>query len=255
MSKILERLYLGSYVEAKNQVELKKKGITHIVTVGSELQVLYPGSFKYLYIPAFDLADYDLSPYFDQVAEFIHKAIEEEKSSILVHCLYGISRSVTCVIAYLIKYHQMTSEKAYKFVKSKRSVMNPNDGFLKQLSIYCNKMDSSEEIEEEQKINKELVNKLEYCCKECEEILFDGENVVHNKDLSGTCLDVYLKYMSWMGQLKNNSNKIICPNSKCGMVIGFIKREGGKCCCGVHVDKMFALYPKTIVLKKTQKKD
>ncbi len=252
MSKILERLYLGSYVEAKNQVELKKKGITHIVTVGSELQVLYPGSFKYLYIPAFDLADYELSPYFDQVAEFIHKAIEEENSSILVHCFYGISRSATCVIAYLIKYHQMTSEKAFKFVKSKRSVMNPNDGFVKQLSIYCNKINNREEIkEEEQKIEKGLEVVFEYCCRGCEKILFDEENIVHNKNLSATCLDVYLKYMSWMGQLKNNSSKIVCPNSKCGMVIGYIKREGGKCCCGAHVDKMFAIYPKTLLLKKT----
>jgi len=50
---------------------------------------------------------------------------------VLVHCHMGVSRSATVVIAYLMKYFHMTHREAYNFVKKKRSVINPNEGFRK----------------------------------------------------------------------------------------------------------------------------
>jgi protein-tyrosine phosphatase len=42
---------------------------------------------------------------------------------ILVHCMAGVSRSVSLVIAYLIKHKDMNYEAAYTLVKSRRKIV------------------------------------------------------------------------------------------------------------------------------------
>ena len=55
---------------------------------------------------------------------------------VLVHCKFGISRSVAFVIAYLIKYMKYTADNALKFLMGKRNKIKPNEGFMDQLYIY-----------------------------------------------------------------------------------------------------------------------
>jgi hypothetical protein len=59
----------------------------------------------------------------------------------------GISRSVTLVIAYLIKCNNRSFDEAYRFVKTKRKIvtlsisqMHPNDSFLAQLRAYASSL-------------------------------------------------------------------------------------------------------------------
>lgn len=48
-----------------------------------------------------------------------------------------MSRSATIVISYLMKrFAEMNLEKALRYVKSKRPIVNPNDGFIRQLRNY-----------------------------------------------------------------------------------------------------------------------
>jgi len=140
MSKINDTLFLGSYQDARNQSFLSRNKITHIVTVGAELKPLYPKQYKYLYIPAHDMPQYRLSVYFDQIADFIHNAIEEEKGIVFVHCFAGISRSTTSVLAYLMKHRGMGLLEAKNFVKSKRSIIWPNPGFMQQLTAFSKRL-------------------------------------------------------------------------------------------------------------------
>jgi len=140
MSKILDNLYLGSFKDSRNHHFLKRCGITHIVTVGVELKPLFPDEYKYLHIPAYDTPSYKLIVYFDQIADFMHKAMEEEKGTVFVHCYMGISRSTTSILAYLIKYHQIPPLKGRLFVRSKRGIIWPNDGFMNQLGRYAKKL-------------------------------------------------------------------------------------------------------------------
>lgn len=48
----------------------------------------------------------------------------------------GVSRSASTVIAYAMKEYAWSLEKAYNFVKQKRSITRPNDSFMRQLAEY-----------------------------------------------------------------------------------------------------------------------
>jgi len=54
----------------------------------------------------------------------------------LVHCAAGISRSSTIVIAYLMQAMQFSLTEAFKYVREKRPIISPNDGFSRQLQVY-----------------------------------------------------------------------------------------------------------------------
>ena len=53
-----------------------------------------------------------------------------EKAPTLVHCLGGVSRSVTIVTAFIMFYNNVDSKQALNFVKSKHNKAYPNPGFL-----------------------------------------------------------------------------------------------------------------------------
>jgi dual specificity phosphatase 12 len=55
---------------------------------------------------------------------------------LLVHCLAGVSRSATAVIAFLMMKYKMSRDSALAEVKSKRRVIDPNDNFMRQLQIW-----------------------------------------------------------------------------------------------------------------------
>ena len=61
--------------------------------------------------------------------DFINNA-HRNKRSVLVHCIQGISRSVSFVIAYLIFMNGFDYKKAENFVKSRRKIACPNNGFM-----------------------------------------------------------------------------------------------------------------------------
>lgn len=50
------------------------------------------------------------------------------KGVVLVHCYFGVSRSATVVIAYIMKKYQLTYTEAFEKVKSKRHIVFPNQG-------------------------------------------------------------------------------------------------------------------------------
>jgi len=136
MSEILEKLYLGRVFDSKNLKFLTSTGITHIVTVAEELAPVFPDKFTYLHIKVEDHDFFKYIPYFDQIADFIDNAITKENGAVFVHCMYGINRSATAVICYLIKYHKMTCDQAKKFTRERRRVVWPNAGFIRQLQEY-----------------------------------------------------------------------------------------------------------------------
>jgi protein-tyrosine phosphatase len=129
-----EGLYISDLPTAYNKKKLKELGITHILCTIMGVEAYYPKEFKYKNIHTRDIKSENISKYFNECSEFISNSIKEG-GKVLVHCSYGISRSASIVIAYMIDEGYSYSE-AYEKLEEVRPIINPNEGFRKQLLKY-----------------------------------------------------------------------------------------------------------------------
>jgi protein-tyrosine phosphatase len=85
-----------------------ENGIRCILTAAVEANVSHDkDSIPYhVKLPAVDHENYSLEPFFDQAADYIDQHLRI--TNVLVHCMAGVSRSVSLVMAYLMKYRSMT---------------------------------------------------------------------------------------------------------------------------------------------------
>jgi len=90
-----------------------------------------PSSFTYKNKEVKDVSSAKLSNLFTETTGFIRQGAKA--GGVLVHCMMGVSRSSSCVIAYLIDTKGMTFDDAFALVKSRRVAAIPNAGFTKQL--------------------------------------------------------------------------------------------------------------------------
>ncbi|KAG1663990.1 Protein phosphatase Slingshot 2 [Nymphon striatum] len=139
---IFDYLYLGSEWNASNLEELKLNGITDVLNVTREIDNFFPGMFNYVNIRVYDEEKTDLLKYWDKTFKCILKAKNHGKKC-LVHCKMGKSRSASVVIAYVMKAYNWSLAKSLDLVKKKRNCINPNDGFIKQLTVYEGILDAS----------------------------------------------------------------------------------------------------------------
>lgn len=151
MNQITDHIYLGSYTALSGQKSFAEKGITHVLSLlsgevapsittfggqsGTALYENFTRGYTTLRIDIDDVEDENIMQYFDQTNKFISEAISSG-GIVFVHCMAGVSRSTTAVCAYLMKQNFWSASEALEFVKSKRSVANPNESFYKQLEVY-----------------------------------------------------------------------------------------------------------------------
>lgn len=111
-------------------------GVTDIAVVNqTEVGGVRIKPVTMLRVPVEDLDTENISKYFDSSIKFIDQA-KSKGGKILVHCAAGISRSATLVIAYLMYSYAMSFSDAYAFVKKRRDIVDPNMGFIVQLSNF-----------------------------------------------------------------------------------------------------------------------
>jgi len=134
---INDNLFLGGETSSKNKATLKEFNIQVIVNVSNNVECVFEKEKGYIYkvIPIADVPTAKISSYFDETTQFIHTHITNGKN-VLVHCKAGASRSATMVIAYLMKYNNLTLKEAFLLVKERRKLVHPNIGFWKQLVEY-----------------------------------------------------------------------------------------------------------------------
>ncbi|KAB0391117.1 hypothetical protein E2I00_012955, partial [Balaenoptera physalus] len=73
--------------------------------------------------------------HFKESIQFIHEC-RLRGEGCLVHCLAGVSRSVTLVVAYIMTVTDFGWEDALRTVRAGRSCANPNLGFQRQLQEF-----------------------------------------------------------------------------------------------------------------------
>ena len=134
IDKITDKIYLGD-IEGFNDFDyFSKEKITHILSL-IDVDINIPEFYKieHKIISIEDDENSNLIKYFKECIEYIEKA-----DKIFVHCMCGISRSPSIVIAYLMWKSHCSYYDAYFFVKNRRSFICPNEGFVKQLKIFEN---------------------------------------------------------------------------------------------------------------------
>ncbi|XP_015282581.1 PREDICTED: dual specificity protein phosphatase 22-A-like [Gekko japonicus] len=134
MSKIVEGLYLGNIRDSEDRENLGKHGITHILSVHNSAK---PGleDMTYLCISASDSSNQNLLQHFKESIRFVHEC-RLHGGRCLIHCLAGVSRSTTLVIAYLMTVTNFGWEECLAAIKTVRSYVSPNFGFQQQLQEY-----------------------------------------------------------------------------------------------------------------------
>lgn len=145
-NKINENMFIGSIGTASNLKELKKAGITHIVTCLDFKYQPFEDHFQYLHVPVLDTASADIGSYFQKALDFFEKSLDENKESkVFIHCFAGVSRSSTVAAALLISIEKINRDKALVKLKTCRPKVNPNQGFLASLLTWEQKQLPKEE--------------------------------------------------------------------------------------------------------------
>lgn len=115
---------------------LKRYGITHIIGLSKAMRPRFPNDFVYMSIE--DLEDNsfnNISRYFGPTSNFIQTA-KAQNGKVLVHCWQGQSRSVSIIVAHLIKADRLRYQEAIQLVRKTRKQADPIHHFVQELKQY-----------------------------------------------------------------------------------------------------------------------
>lgn len=132
-NKVIDGLYVGAGRCATLE-ELKKHGITHVVNCAGSaaFPITHDGIIYLTHEDLFDCYGTHIGDLFQSTSKFIDDA-RNSGGNVLVHCLAGISRSPSMVIAYLMEYGKMTLGNALDSTRQARPCASPNNDFMAQL--------------------------------------------------------------------------------------------------------------------------
>ncbi len=139
---ILDDIAVGNVRFGSNFQSLKSENISAIVCAIPELphsiEEYKKQGFSLFHIPVDDSPEVNIDRWFDDVSDFI-MANRLMNRKVLVHCHAGMSRSVALTCAFLMNFFCCDDIHALYWIKAKRSCINVNPGFLRQLSMYGKK--------------------------------------------------------------------------------------------------------------------
>lgn len=130
MDEILPGLYLGDLASAYDVH--RQPHISHVLSIIDNPKKIKANGIVWKGLRVADHPHSLIICHFNKMFAFIESA----RAGVLVHCRAGVSRSATFVIGYVMWKFDVSFDEAYKYVRSKRPHINPNDGFLAQLKYY-----------------------------------------------------------------------------------------------------------------------
>ncbi|XP_044216544.1 dual specificity protein phosphatase 22-B-like isoform X2 [Thunnus albacares] len=135
-NQVLPDLYLGNLKDARDKELLAQHNITHILSIHDTAAPVLE-DMTYLCISAADHSKQNLMQYFRDSIMFIHES-RIKGEGCLVHCVAGVSRSVTLVVAYIMTVTGRGWVESLAAVRAARPCAGPNLGFLRQLEEFEN---------------------------------------------------------------------------------------------------------------------
>jgi dual specificity phosphatase 12 len=135
MDEVYPNIFIGNLACIYNTETLDKHGIKNIITAVSGITPPYPEKYNYLNLNLIDSYQEEIINKFNESNKFIEESIKNNEK-ILVHCICGVSRSSTLVIAYLLSKKIGTVDNIKNMLKEKRDIVNPIDTFIDQLELY-----------------------------------------------------------------------------------------------------------------------
>ncbi|KFB46988.1 hypothetical protein ZHAS_00014997 [Anopheles sinensis] len=177
LDEIEPGLWLGNASAAADVGTLKAHAIQSILSIDSvplPVHITDHPNLRVRHIQAADVPREDLIGHFEDTNRFIGDSLAEGRH-VLVHCYFGVSRSATIVIAYLMEKYRLGYEAAFQRVKAKRRFVMPNPGFVNQLKLYARMAYRIDRSNERYKLFR---------------LRLAGDNVRKAKRLPTECMDV-----------------------------------------------------------------
>ncbi len=144
VSNIIPHIYITNWPSSNNLETLKSYNIKAVINVTPEqkpadtLMYMKTNHIDYLQIPILDTPNENILQYFNQTYDFINKHVRK-KENVLIHCMAGVSRSVTITANYMARdfISKFSPEETLDFIinviRQSRPIVNPNGGFKQQL--------------------------------------------------------------------------------------------------------------------------
>ncbi|KAM7542901.1 hypothetical protein Aperf_G00000018566 [Anoplocephala perfoliata] len=270
MNEVIPGLWLGSRPEVSNIPRLHFSKIGAILTVDLKpLPAETFSSFKLMYIAANDTPYENLLKSFEKAIKFIDENLEP---GILVHCLAGMSRSATIVIAYLMWKTKIPYDKALQQVLKSRYV-SPNDGFKKQLKcfedmgyVYDPTSEAYKDFASQNayfgmlSVVRQPLQSAYYTCRVCRNPVFHSDQIISHsrpkkeedpKEVPCDDGELFTEHLDWMdGVTYEILGKLYCK--QCRTKLGSYNWCGEPCTCGRWVTPAFHFSRKHLDMLKTQ---
>ncbi|KAL4173441.1 hypothetical protein KRP22_005395 [Phytophthora ramorum] len=266
-------LFLGEAGAAQDVAFLEANGIQAVVALGTGNLTAKPCDV--LLVDILDMEDELLLPHFGECIAFLNKHIirGDVPTPVLVHCVYGQSRSASICVAYLMATQNLTLLEAYDIVQKARPCISINPGFLGQLELF-GRMGNDPEVMGSTPAHAELRSMVarqqrmktgaaevvatpqlthpgnSICCRKCNYVLCTTRNQLTHTSLDtavsgGVCAGIFIEPMQWMTDfIRNNDGKLLCPS--CKAKLGSWNWIGVKCNCKCFVTPAFQLVPSRI---------
>ena len=129
-------VYISGKETACDKTRLLSLKITHILNcAGFACANFFEPEFIYLTLPLKDKPKEPIEGFFYESYRFIAGA-KEAGGRVLVHCVCGVSRSVSILLSYQILRYQSCFPLLFTALQCLRPCINPNPGYLSQLQTW-----------------------------------------------------------------------------------------------------------------------
>ena len=130
---VYPNLYLGSMYNALLWQTLVDNNIKYIINVTDEVTNCYPKYIEYYQILIKDDNNDSILPFFDKTFNKIEEFLNKGDGNVLVHCVFGASRSVSIITDYIGRKTGDSVDEIIQKLKNIRPAVNPTHKFIQDL--------------------------------------------------------------------------------------------------------------------------